>query len=927
MPVRPRKTSRHRESVALGLGVTLLVAVAYLLGAGRQVELLALDHRFRHFGGAPATDEIVHVDIDDRSLEHMGRWPWPRQRLAGIIEVLQQCGARAVAIDIILPDPQEIRFASEADRLYAGPAGEMLGESSPQPVFDDLLLAEALEKYRNVSVPMHVVPAGHAGSDAPGGEDELLGRIRELVGKRPDITLNALLGEVFGGRDGSVSGDDREEAIRAYLRARSLEALKKWSVPADSITGFPAMSGRPVPPLVTFATRTARTGFVTYRSDEDGQLRRVPMLARCEKAVYPQFALALAAERLSWEHGGDFTLTADESGVKLQFADGFTRRVPVDDEGALRVNWIHRESPDDPPAHISAAAVGNIVLQRERIERNSRLIRLCQLRIASILGHSDMLEAFAEADELHQRRMEARRRRYLDELYRPGSETDAERRLLDAEEEVESKLDELGNQMRRELDEFYLAERPADPQGAAVYDELVALADTWDTAGRENERIAADIADQQRRLRSRIEGRIALVGSIATAAADFVPTPVGKLTPGVVVNSNVYNTIVSGAFVHDAPTWLNVAAIAVIGVLVTLAAAALHGAYAGVLSLILLVVYWQFNCRTVFARWDTWLALVAPLAAGVAGFSIVMAFRQLTEQRAKKHIRGLFSHALSPALVDRLIADPEMAKLGGERRMVTVLFSDLAGFTTVSERLGEQQTVRVLNTYFETMTEILQDRHGGYLNKFLGDGLLALFGAPVAQQDHAGRAIAAALDCRAALPELNRRLSEMVAEVSLSVRVGISTGDAMVGNCGSYQRMDYTAIGDCVNVASRLEGANKSFGTGLLVDGPTWHAGGDGLVARPLGRVRVVGKAEPVEVWHVLGADATEQTRKGIEDFAEGVRLFQQRDFKAAEVAFRAAAQKVGDDKACKLYLDLCSRYQSEPPGDDWDGAVELTAK
>ncbi|MFP3937993.1 MAG: CHASE2 domain-containing protein [Phycisphaerae bacterium] len=924
MPFRPSKTTRHRESVALGLGVTLLVILAYLLGAARQVELLTLDYRFRNFGGAPATDDIVHIDIDDRSLEHMGRWPWPRQRLAGIIETLQQCGARAVAVDIILPDPQEIRFASEADRLYAGPTGEMLGDSAPQPVFDDLILAETIEKYRNVTVPMHVVPAEQA--DPETADDDLIKKVRELLRDQPDISLDAVLKDVFD-RPGGVSGDARQNVTRAYLRARALAALGKWAVSAGRVGTFPAMAGTAVPPLVTFATRTSRTGFVTYQSDEDGQLRRAPMLARCGREVYPQFALALAAERLSWEHGGDFTLTANESAVELHFADGFTRRIPMDNEGALRVNWINRESPDDPPKHISAAAVGNIVLQRERMDRNARLMRLCQLRAAQLVGDSELLDTFAEADELHERRVQARRRRYLNELYRPGVQTADERRLREAEDQVESKLDNLAGELRRELDDFYLAERPDDPQAGEVYDELVALTETWDSAERENDRMAADIADQRQRLRGRVEGRIALVGSIATAAADFVPTPIGKNTPGVVVNSNVYNTIVSGAFVRDAPKWLNVAAIAVVGVLVTLAAATLHGAYAGVLSLILAGGFWQLNCRTVFARWDTWLALVAPLAAGVAGFAVVMAFRQLTEQRAKKHIRGLFSNALSPALVDRLIADPEMAKLGGERRIVTCLFSDLAGFTTVSERLGEQETVRVLNTYFESMTEILQDHHGGYLNKFLGDGLLALFGAPVAQPDHARRAIAAALDCQAALPELNRRLSEIVGDVSLRVRVGIATGEAMVGNCGSYQRMDYTAIGDCVNVASRLEGANKTFGTGVLVDGPTWQAGGDAYIARPLGRIRVVGKAEPVDVRHVIGKDAAERTLKAVEDFAEGVRLFRKRDFASAEEAFTSAADKLGEDKACKLYLKLCSRYRSSPPGEDWDGAVELTAK
>jgi adenylate cyclase len=308
-------------------------------------------------------------------------------------------------------------------------------------------------------------------------------------------------------------------------------------------------------------------------------------------------------------------------------------------------------------------------------------------------------------------------------------------------------------------------------------------------------------------------------------------------------------------------------------------------------------------------------------------FAGIMSFRQLTEERAKKHIRGLFSNALSPGLVDRLIADPAMAKLGGERRVVSCLFSDVAGFTALAERLGEQATVRMLNAYFESMTEVLQERHGGYLNKFIGDGLLAFFGAPVAQEDHARRAVEAALDCHAALPELNRHLAELLGDVPLKIRVGVSSGEAMVGNCGSYQRMDYTAIGDCVNIASRLEGANKAFATGVLVDEATWRAGGDGLAARPLGRVRVVGRAEPVSVWNVVGRDADGATHDAFERFAEGVRLFQQRDFAAAAERFAGARDKLGGDRACDVYLELCRRYESEPPGEDWNAALELTEK
>ena len=158
------------------------------------------------------------------------------------------------------------------------------------------------------------------------------------------------------------------------------------------------------------------------------------------------------------------------------------------------------------------------------------------------------------------------------------------------------------------------------------------------------------------------------------------------------------------------------------------------------------VAYAAFNASVVFGVMNCWLAVWHPLMAMVAGFAMVTAYRQLTEERAKRRIRALFAHAMSPALVDRLLEDPSVARLGGERRVVTCFFSDMAGFTSLSERLGEQGTVSLLNRYFDRMTDVIQNRNGGYLNKFLGDGLFVFFGAPVFQDDHPARAIRAAID-------------------------------------------------------------------------------------------------------------------------------------------------------------------------------------
>ena len=417
-----------------------------------------------------------------------------------------------------------------------------------------------------------------------------------------------------------------------------------------------------------------------------------------------------------------------------------------------------------------------------------------------------------------------------------------------------------------------------------------------------------------------------MIGSTSTGAADFVPTPIGARTPGVVVHSNILNTILSGSFVRQSHVAVSVLVILAAAAAVSLIAAIRPVLQAGPVAAGLAAAYAAFNFFVVFGLWHVWLVAVAPIAAMLASFLVVTAYRQLTEERAKRHIKGLFAHAMSPALVDRLLEDPSLAQLGGQKRELSCMFSDLAGFTPLSELLGPQETVRLLNRYFDRAAEVVQDRCGGYLNKFLGDGIFAFFGAPVFQSDHARRAVEAAVKCQAEVAGLNKALAaEGGRDVRLSLRVGITTGEAMVGNCGSTHRMDYTAIGDCVNLASRLEQANKFFGTGILVDESSWGAAGLADVpARPLGRVLVAGLAEPVNVWEVLApADGgPSELPKALDDFARALELLTGRNFEAAAEAFERVQDLLPDDRPTQLYLEVCRQCAAHAPDENWSGHV-----
>jgi adenylate cyclase len=275
--------------------------------------------------------------------------------------------------------------------------------------------------------------------------------------------------------------------------------------------------------------------------------------------------------------------------------------------------------------------------------------------------------------------------------------------------------------------------------------------------------------------------------------------------------------------------------------------------------------------------------------------------------------------------------NPELCKRA-ESREVTAMFTDLKGFTTISERIGAERTQKVLNVCLGEFTDVML-RHAAMVNKFIGDGIFAFWNPVIfPQPDHAVRACETAIDLHVALAELKREMAtsggdEVFSELLL--RVGVASGNAVVGPCGSEQKYDYTCIGDSVNLAARLESANKFFGTRILVAGAVVDRVGDGFVFRSLGGVRVKGKANAVPVHELLGrrGQVPEDVVRYAEQFAAAVALFQKREWKLALGAFDDCTRERPDDLAAREYYDATAAYLARPPGRDWNGAIELTEK
>jgi adenylate cyclase len=344
--------------------------------------------------------------------------------------------------------------------------------------------------------------------------------------------------------------------------------------------------------------------------------------------------------------------------------------------------------------------------------------------------------------------------------------------------------------------------------------------------------------------------KIVFVGVTAAGMveSDVRPTPISAIEPGVMLHAVALDNLLRGDFARRASTATNTAVLAIAGLATGAVTAGLGAATAATLAFGLMMV--GLVAGTTFALGQgVWLDLIAPLSAAVVAFAGSMVANYVTEGREKRRVRDMFSRYVSPEYVRRLADDFETLSLGGNRTEITILFSDIRGFTSISERLPAAQVIEMLNEYLDRMSDVVF-RHGGTLDKFIGDAVMAFWGAPIPIEDHARRAVSAALDMLAELEALNTRWSARGAPAQLAIGIGVNTGEAIVGNIGSLTRkLDYTAIGDAVNLASRLESLNKELGTTVLVSESTVRKAGAGFDFRPLSDVVVKGKTQAVSVF------------------------------------------------------------------------------
>ncbi len=423
------------------------------------------------------------------------------------------------------------------------------------------------------------------------------------------------------------------------------------------------------------------------------------------------------------------------------------------------------------------------------------------------------------------------------------------------------------------------------------------------------------------------KGRSLIVGATAVGLYDLRNTPVEANYPGPELHLTMLANMIENNFLKSWPSegqlmpWI----ILGIGILLTLVwslqgSLTSLGVFIIVFSALMSFDLWLFLKHKILLH-----TLLLYFNLGFVFFAIQL-YRYFTEEKKKRELKSTFSKYVSPAVVDELLKDAKNLKLGGKKEHMTVFFSDVRGFTTISEKLAPEELSRVLNLYLTPMTEIVF-KNNGTLDKYMGDAIMAFFGAPVKHSQHAQEACRCALESLVKLKELQQEF-EQQGLPHIDIGIGINTGDMSVGNMGSNIVQNYTVMGDSVNLASRLEGINKEYGTRIVISEFTYEEVKKNFTAREIDRVRVKGKLEPVRIFELLceGSPAA-KVAEALQVYQKGYDLYQTKEFAEALESFKVSLKMSQDDPVSELYIERCEQYLKEPPPQDWDGVFVMKTK
>jgi adenylate cyclase len=866
-------------------------------------------------------ESVLLINVDDQSIDYAGIFPWTRDLYADALIFMREMGAETVAFDLSFLD-------NSTPRVDPGYINDQL------PRYLDEGFTEINE---NIDGTIDYIARNGANALEAEEYKEALHRENRSIQNRLGVNIAYVTRDVdayladalkfFGDSYLTLTMVTEEDMVDGeetyYMDADILSwlqeniSLKEISVKTDTKTHEQIGIW---PAIHKILVKAAGAGFVNAPVDPDGYRRRVYLLLKHEGRYYSHLILSAIRKKL-----GNPVIEVSNSTITLKNANikGRVRdiKIPRAEDGSILIKWPKKFFKD-----YNTMSILNFI-QYPRLEK-------IMMENLSLMSTSNFFNLYWDEEYTPLERYE--QAEYIKEVLYNGENNDDGVTFETYLEYRQYYLDATDKFLNGGYEEQMLADFADDAEGINFISSLFGTAkDQFGELMAIREETAA-----------RTGGRLCIIGVDATSMTDMGLIAFQERFPNVGTYAAVGNMILSGEFLDDAPWYVSFIAAIVLSVIVAFIIKQLDigkSIFAGLVAILITIG----GFLLYFILTKRYIGLVVPFTSLILTFLSLTALNFFTTIREKSFLRSAFSRYLAPDVIKQIIADPSKLQLGGENRDMTAIFTDIQSFSSISELLTAPELVELLNLYLTEMSNIVLENHGT-VDKYEGDAIIAFFGAPTPTEEHAALACRTAIQMKKTEFILREKImnpqgkffeplnmliqaGKIRSESPLYTRIGINSGDMVVGNMGTSNKMDYTIMGNAVNLAARLEGVNKQYHTsGILISEYTRNKTGDEFIVRPLDRVRVVGISTPLRIYELLDTSANADTKihDMLKVWTQALRLYEEeKDFSGAGRLFQDLFTRNQHDQVAKLYLSRCNEYISNPPPAEWDAVNNLTQK
>ncbi|MBN2444585.1 MAG: CHASE2 domain-containing protein [Spirochaetales bacterium] len=898
--------------------VSLIFVVLNLFPFYQEIEIKFFDILLHVKPGIKESPEIRFINIDEDSISKVGLFPWSRDIMADGLILLKEFQAAYALFDIeyIDPSPQGV------DGVY-------LNDAIP-PLFTSEF-AEINEQIQNLflAIKSKQLPL----SDAEEYIDELLWannevkeKLLESVGKiaRDNDLYLGQSAHLFEKAYFTINLPSEEEASEGSLEvAEDLKeyALKNIALKSidlrDPVVHIPEAIKPAIMPILS---QCAGAGYPNVTIDNDGIIRRIDLIKNYKGNYFAQLAFAPLLDYLGNPeiiyYKNKIVLKNVKSHTRLSGKNEKDITIPLTKDQRVLINWVKKDFDESFGEHVSYYKLvehkkleGDLINNLFRVMRPARFFTYYE-------GEEDPYDLYMYSEDIK------------DEILNGGDPA-----AMDEYREIRDHFfSEIGSfltgpamdRMIEKVDEILSTQGVREE----TYAEYKELREFTKNVFEKTRGIYNELMELRSYLREYIPGAICFIGWTGISTTDIGVTAFSEKYMNVGVHASIMNTILQENFLDILPWWVSMIFAFVMAVIINLIIRnlkPLHSILVGMGFIIGII----FIISVFFYFTGIYTNILTPTLVCFFTFIIRIFTVFMETYKEKTFIRGAFTQYLSTDVVDELIRSPEKLHLGGVEKTLTAFFTDIKGFSTVSEQLNPTDLVKLLNAYLTEMSNIILSLKGT-IDKYEGDAIISFFGAPVAFEDHAARACLAA----ARMKRMERLLNEHFIRESLSpgpllTRIGINTGRMVVGNMGTTQKMDYTIMGNAVNLAARLEGVNKKYGSWILISEATYNEGCEKIVARQLDRVRVVGIHTPVRLYEII--DEKEIVKpdiiEAVDIFHNALQLFEKKEWNKALKGFEEVLKIIPEDGPSLFFIERCKEYIIKAPSENWDGVFNLTMK